>query len=58
MPIKEIPTIEIQYGIPMTVFKATHGVNTVTPIFNKFRTTYVPDARHRTNRDLNLKSKY
>lgn len=50
--------MDIQYGIPITVFKATQGVNTVTPKLSKLRITYVPDARHRTKRDLNLKSKY
>ena len=34
-PILVILTIEAQYGNPMTVFRATQGVKTVTP---KFRT--------------------
>jgi hypothetical protein len=50
--------IEAQYGRPMTVLRATHGVKTVTPRFSRLRTTYVKEAMHRTRRDLNLRSKY
>jgi hypothetical protein len=52
-----IPQILAQYGRPITVFKATQGVNTVTETFKRLLMTYEKLARHRTNFDLNLKIK-
>lgn len=53
-----IPNIDAQYGRPMTVFNATHGVNTVTPKLRTCLQIYVADAKQRTVRDLKRRSRY
>lgn len=52
--IRVIPSNETQYGIPIIVFKATLGVYTVTPRFIICLAIYVNEAKHLTNRLLNL----
>lgn len=52
-----MPIILAQYGRPITVYKATHGVKTVTARFSKLLITYEKLARHRTNLELNLKKR-
>lgn len=39
MEMATIAQMDVQYGRPMIVFKATHGVNTVTPRFSTLRRT-------------------
>jgi hypothetical protein len=58
MAIDVISTIENQYGKPITVFKATHGVKTVTPKLSTLLMKYVADASLLTSLDLNRMSKY
>lgn len=54
MPNAVISKYEAQYGIPATVFSATHGVYIVMPMIKTFRAIKVADARRRTNLLLNL----
>lgn len=58
MAIDVISIIENQYGTPMMVFRATHGVKTVTPKLSTVRMKYVADASLLTSLDLNRMSKY
>jgi len=58
MAIDVIKMIENQYGNPITVFKATHGVKTVTPRLSILLIKYVADASLLTSLDLNRMSKY
>jgi len=58
MAIDVIKMIENQYGNPITVFKATQGVKTVTPRLSILLIKYVPDASLLTSLDLNRISKY
>lgn len=58
MAIDEINTIEHSYDNPITVFRATQGVKTVTPRLSILLIKYVADASLLTSLDLNRISKY